>query len=158
MLKTIKNSLAVAVIMLLSISASYAQATPKPAAPEDNFVTEKGFKSKVLEVKYRDASSLGNVLRQLGSGFKGAAVSASNEFKTITVRDFPENVATIEEALKRLDVPSPSRPNIELHMHVLIASNASGPTKEVPAELLGWTEKDNVLLTEWLEQNVMVSS
>ena len=33
-----------------------------------------------------------------------------------------------------------------------------GQAKEVPAELLGWTEKDNVLLTEWLEQNVMVSS
>ncbi|MEA2206221.1 MAG: hypothetical protein QOE77_2997 [Blastocatellia bacterium] len=135
MLKMIKNSLAVALIMLMAISASSAQGTAKPAASGDDFVTEKGFKSKVLEVKYRDASSLANVLRQLGSGFRGAAVSPSSEFKTITVRDFPENVATIEEALKRLDVPSPSRPNIELHMHVLIASNASGPTREVPAEL-----------------------
>jgi uracil-DNA glycosylase family 4 len=33
-----------------------------------------------------------------------------------------------------------------------------GQAKEVPAELLGWTEKDNVALTEWLEANVMVLS
>jgi hypothetical protein len=113
-------------------------ATPKP---DDNYVTEKGFKSKVFEVKYRDAGSLGNVLRQLGSGFKGASVFANSEFKTITVRDFPENLATIEEALKRLDTPAAPRPNIELHMYMLMASNTSAyvpsPTAEVPAELKG---------------------
>jgi len=62
-------------------------------------------------------------------------MSANTEFKTITVRDFPENIATVEEALKRLDVPAPPRPNIELHMHVLIASNASGTATDVPADL-----------------------
>jgi hypothetical protein len=78
-------------------------------------------------------------LRQLGSGFKGASLSASSEFKTLTVRDFPENLATIEEALKRLDVPAPPRPNIELHMHVLVASatsgSAGGATVQVPPDL-----------------------
>lgn len=141
MLKTTKHFLAALVLLLVAISGSFAQqpassTTPKPA---DDFVTEKGFKSKVLDVKYRDASTLGNVLRQLGSGFKGATVWASSEFKTITVRDFPENLATIEEALKRLDTPAPPRPNIELHMHVLIASNTSGSTGgttgQIPGEL-----------------------
>lgn len=90
----------------------------------------------MFEVKYRDANSLAQVLRQLGSGFKGASVSPSSEFKTVTVRDFPENLATMEEALKRLDTPAPPRANIELHMHVLVASNTSGSAgSPVPAEL-----------------------
>jgi hypothetical protein len=127
--------------VLVFVSASFAQ-QPAPvvaAKSEDSFVTEKGFKSKVFEVKNRDAESLARVLRQLGSGFKGASMSPNNEFKTITVRDFPENLATIEEALKRLDTPATPRPNIELHMHVLIASNAgggaTGTSAQVPAEL-----------------------
>ena len=135
--KITKNILAVFALLLIPVSLSFAQqpdSRPAPR-PEDNYVTEKGFKSKVFEVKYRDANSLGNVLRQLGSGFKGASVSANSEFKTITVRDFPENLLTMEEALKRLDSPSPPRPNIELHMHVLVASNTGGTTGEVPAEL-----------------------
>ena len=133
--------LAALVLILVFVSASLAQQVNSGATQksDDNFVSEKGFKSKVFEVKYRDASSLATVLRQLGSGFKGASVSANSEFKTITVRDFPENLATIEEALKRLDVPAAPRPNIELHMHVLIASNASGTaggtTLQIPAEL-----------------------
>ncbi|MEP6707760.1 MAG: secretin N-terminal domain-containing protein [Pyrinomonadaceae bacterium] len=137
MLKTMKNVLTALVLVLISISASFAQQATSGTAqkPESDFVTEKGFKSKVFDVKYRDASSVANVLRPLGSGFKGASVWANAEFKTITVRDFPENLATIEEALRRLDTPTAPRPNIELHMHVLVASNTGGTSVEVPAEL-----------------------
>jgi Bacterial type II/III secretion system short domain len=141
MLKTTKNVLSALVLLLIFISASFAQQAASGAAPksEGDFVTEKGFKSKVFEVRYRDAESLAKVLRQLGSGFKGASMSANSEFKTLTVRDFPENLATIEEALKRLDAPAAPRPNIDLHMHVLVASNTSGnaggTTAQVPAEL-----------------------
>lgn len=139
MLKTMKHLPAALALTFILFSVSFAQqanatATPKP---EGDSVTEK-FKSKVFEVKYRDAGSLANVLYHLGSGFKGATISSSTEFKTITVRDFPENLATIEEALKRLDTPAPPRPNIELHMHVLAASNQSGAseaTAPLPAEL-----------------------
>ena len=140
MLKITRNVLAGLVLVLLFISASFAQQAAAAAAQKsDDFVTEKGFKSRVFEVKYRDADSLAKVLRQLGSGFKGASISSNSEFKTLTVRDFPENLATIEEALKRLDTPAAPRPNIELHMHVLVASdtsgNAGGTTAQVPAEL-----------------------
>jgi type II secretory pathway component GspD/PulD (secretin) len=108
MLKTMKHMPAALALTLICFSASLGQqpnatATPNP---ESDAVTER-FKSKVFEVKYRDANSLANVLYHLGSGFKGATVSASTEFKTITVRDFPENLVTIEEAIKRLDVPAP---------------------------------------------------
>ena len=139
MFKFIKNILTTVALILIAITPSLAQqATPSAQTrPEDNFVTEKGFKSKIFEVKYRDAESIAKVLRQLGSGFKGASISANSEFKTLTVRDFPENLATMEEALKRLDTPAAPRSNIELHMHVLLASNSSASpgSAQVPAEL-----------------------
>jgi hypothetical protein len=98
-------------------------------------VESSGFKGKVFEVKYRDPRSLGNVLQSLGSGFKGAELRFSDEFRTITVRDFPENIAAIEEALKRLDTPQPAQPDIELRMNVLISSNVEGVANQYPSDL-----------------------
>jgi hypothetical protein len=139
MLKLMKNTLTGLVLVLMINATSFAQQPTASAQtrPEDNYVTEKGFKSKVFSVTHRDVGSLGRVLGPLLSGFKGATISVNQEFKTLTVRDFPENIVTIEEALKRLDTPAAPRPNIELHMHVLVASNASvSPTSaQVPAEL-----------------------
>lgn len=136
----ITKRLLIALSAILILSApSFAQQPAPAQRSESDFVTEKGFNSKVFEVKYRDPDSLAKVLRQLGSGFKGASISANSEFKTLTVRDFPENLATMEEALKRLDSPGAPRPNIELHMYVLVASNttASVPPAytDIPAEL-----------------------
>jgi hypothetical protein len=140
MLKNTKNILTAFVLVLVVISASVAQqAEPArtQADPRENIFT-KGFRTKIFAVKYRNVDRLAAVLRSLMSS-GAASISASSEFKSITVRDFPENLATMEEALQRLDTPSAPRPNIELHMHVLIASNTrgrpGGTTAPVPAEL-----------------------
>lgn len=134
----ITRSLTALVLTLIFIPAVLAQ-EPKTAQekPKEDFVTERQFKSKIFEIKYREPASLANVLRQLGSGFKGAGISSNSEFRTLTVRDFPENLATIEEAIKRLDTPAPPRSSIQLHLHVLLASNrtAAGTAGELPAEL-----------------------
>lgn len=136
MLNDFKYMLLTLALVLTFVSASPAQQPePSPAQNQPDSPSQRGFKSRIFEVKYRDPNSLLNALYQLGSGFKGSAMSANTEFRTITVRDFPENIATVEEALKRLDVPGAPRPNIELHMHVLIASNASSTTTEAPADL-----------------------
>ena len=102
---------------------------------EDSSIQEKGFKSKIFEVKYGDPNGLASVLHSLGSGFKGATLSSNQEYKTITVRDFPENIAVIEEALKRLDKPQPPTPDIEFHIHSLIASADGAQTNDYPSEL-----------------------
>ena len=137
MIKTIKYFSAALALALISAMATFAQqpAASSTPAPQDNYVTDKSFKNKVFEVKYRDPNSLANVISRLTSGFKGASISSSTEFRTITVRDFPENLATIEEAIKRLDTPASPRPNIELHMYALIASNTGGAGAAPPAEL-----------------------
>ena len=138
MLSFITKSLTPLVLTLIIIPAVLAQEpNTTPDKPKEDFVTERQFKSKIFDVKYREPSSIANVLRQLGSGFKGAGISANNEFKTLTVRDFPENLVTIEEAIKRLDTPVAPPSSVQMHMHVLLASNRVGPTPagEIPVEL-----------------------
>lgn len=99
---------------------------PSPSPTPDNFVNHTSFKSRVFEVRHRDPEQLSRVLQMLTSGHKGAGVSFNRAFRTITVRDFPENIVAVEDALKRLDTPEPARPEVELHLHVLLASNAEG--------------------------------
>ena len=134
----ITKSLTSLILTLIVMPAVLAQQpNPTPEKPKEDFVTERQFKSKIFDVKYREPSSIASVLRQLGSGFKGAGISANNEFNTLTVRDFPENLVTIEEAIKRLDTPAPPPSSVQMHMHVLLASNRVGaaPAGEIPAEL-----------------------
>ena len=109
--------------------------TPVAASRAPDYVEEKGFKGKVFELKYRDPLGLAQVIRPLGSGFKGATMAVDREFKTLTVRDFPENIAAIEEAIKRLDTPQAPRPDIEFSVHVLIASDLVSGSENYPAEL-----------------------
>lgn len=138
MLSFITKSLTPLLVTLIVIPAVLAQQpATTPEKPKEDFVTERQFKSKIFDVKYREPSSIANVLRQLGSGFKGAGISANNEFNTLTVRDFPENLVTIEEAIKRLDTPAAPRSSVQMHMHVLLASNRVSPTPagEIPVEL-----------------------
>jgi hypothetical protein len=118
-----------------SIAAAQESSTPQPTPQPDNYVNHTSFKNRVFEVKYRDPDSLVSAIRLLTSGYKGAQMSANRTFKTITVRDFPDNIASVEEALRRLDTPEAPRPEIEFRMHVLIASNLTGGANQYPADL-----------------------
>jgi hypothetical protein len=102
---------------------------------DDDRPSEKvpGLKSKVFDIKHRSTDELLKVLKPLGSGIKGTSISESGEFKTITVRDFPENIAAMEDALKRLDVPRAPKPDIELRIRVLIAAPTGA--SQYPGEL-----------------------
>ena len=110
----------------------------KQESKPEEVITEKGFRGRIFELKPSNPEQLAGVLRPLGSGFRGAALSYNRDFKTITVRDFPENIAVMEEAIKRLDVPEPARPDIEFRIHILIATNSAqspGGTTQLPSEL-----------------------
>jgi len=135
-MRSIKTKILTAVFLTISLATvAFGQ---QAQAPGPQFVEEKGFKGRVFELKHREPQEIVNVIRPLGSGFKGATILPSQEFNTITVRDFPENIAAMEEALKRLDTPQPARapqPDIQFHIHILIASNADLPPGEIPADL-----------------------
>jgi hypothetical protein len=131
-LKSLALPLLLTALFTTVLGQSQSQPTP---APSDNYVTNTGFKNRVFEIHNRMPEDLVPVIKLLTSGFKGAQLAASNEFRTITVRDFPENIAAVEEAIKRLDTPEVARPDIELRMHVLLASNKEGAPNAYPADL-----------------------
>src|SRR5262245_9669415 len=92
---------------------------------------------KLFEIKHRSPKSLANSVQALGSGAGNATIYANEDLKTLTVRDFPENIAAIEEALKRLDVPekfSPPHPplSLEFQLHLIAASMTPSEKPSLP--------------------------
>jgi hypothetical protein len=128
-----------AALALLVVAAQAAGAQESKQSPvrrdDGEYVTQKIFQNRVFDVKNRDPLALSRVLSPLTSGFRGAVVSPNQEFRTITVRDFPENIAVIEEAIRRLDTPEAPRPAVEFRVHLLVASNDEAVSNRYPAEL-----------------------
>lgn len=77
---------------------------------------------KLLDVKHRPTNMLADALNGLLSGVGGSNIRNNQFLKTLTVRDCPANVAVIEQALTRLDVPEQSPANMEFQLHLLAAS------------------------------------
>ena len=114
-------------ILALMLIASAALAQDAPTTQ---------YRSKVFVLQHREPRFVLNAIHLLGSGSKGADMNVSPELHTITVRDFPENLAAIEDAIGRLDTPVPSSPDMELTISVLIGSKTPlATTAAVPAEL-----------------------
>ena len=125
--------------LALALAAAPA-AMAQQVQPQDEHVTQKMFQSRVFEIRNRDPQSIARMLEPLTSGFRGTVVSSNQEFRTISVRDFPENIAVIEEAIRRFDTPEAPRPSVEFRVHMLVASNdeaTPGRYAPYPAELAG---------------------
>jgi type II secretory pathway component GspD/PulD (secretin) len=124
-------------LLLATAAAASAQENKQQSVPsrDDEYVTQKIFQNRVFDIRNRDPQALSRVLSPLTSGFRGAVVSPNQEFRTITVRDFPENIAVIEEAIRRLDTPEAPRPSVEFKVHILVASNDESVVNKYPAEL-----------------------
>jgi hypothetical protein len=93
------------------------------------------FRTKLFEVHHRTPRDISLAIKTLGSGSKGADLTWNDEMHTITVRDFPENIAAIEEAIGRLDRPTPAAPDVELKISLLIGSKTPLPGPLVPDDL-----------------------
>ncbi len=136
LMKTIKLVRTIAWVLLL-LPATFAQ-QPLRLPNQPDWVEVSGFKGKIFDIKHRDPGELVSALKPLGSGFKGAIIQPNSEYKTLTVRDFPENIAAIEEAIKRLDTPRPPRPispDVQITAYVLIATNVEAPGNVTPPDL-----------------------
>lgn len=139
--KTIKLIAIIACALLPPLTAFAQQNQPQNKQDEPIWVENSGFKGQIFDIKNRDPRELVQILKPLGSGFKGAIMQPNSEYKTITVRDFPENIATIGEAIKRLDVPLPPKPplpsfpDVEVFVYVLMASNDESASATSPPVL-----------------------
>ncbi|WP_243295962.1 secretin N-terminal domain-containing protein [Geothrix mesophila] len=126
---------------LAQTTAPPAAAQPKAPEPDPDPAMLRAMKSKVFEVKHRSPLWLANSLRALGSGVRGSRLDWTNDdgLRLLTVRDFPENLAAIEEAIKRLDAPTAIKktPNVELTLQILFASKAQAQGSGLPSNLDG---------------------
>jgi len=140
---TIIRALALTTLLASVLPAQTPPATPAPQTKEaePDLAVLQAMKSKVFEVKHRSPLWLCNSLYPLQSGVRGRMLNWTDNdgLKLISVRDFPENLAAIEEALKRLDVPSSAQKasDVELTLHVLFASKAPASEAGLPADLQG---------------------
>lgn len=146
---TAKHAFLLLILFLTAVNALFAQeklstnTTPKKDA---DLIIEKGLKSKFFQIKNRDPYAIVSVLKQLSSGTKGSDITINVELKTLTVRDYPENIAIIEDAIKRLDTPAAPTKNIELHMYILVGSKSAG-SQQFPAELRDVVEQLKMTLS-----------
>ena len=84
---------------------------------------------KLFQVKYANVAQLRNAF----SAF-GAIINADTNLKVLTVRAPQSVLTTIEESIKLLDVPPLPAKNIDLTVHLLIASSQAA-VGALPAEL-----------------------
>jgi hypothetical protein len=124
------------IVAALFIATAALAQEKAPAPPAEEYNNNRDYRSKVFEVHNHDARDIASSVKLLGSGFKGSALSVNNDMHTITVRDFPENVAAIEGAIARLDQPMANAPDIEMKISVLIGSKTALPgAATVPDDL-----------------------
>jgi hypothetical protein len=123
---------------VLGLVAALALAVLAPAAARAERGRDEppspGMKSRVFQIKHQDPENLVEALQPLASGRPGWTMRENDSLRTLTVRDFPENIAAIEQAIKRLDVPVPPKPDVELRIHLLVGAPAAGPG-QYPSEL-----------------------
>lgn len=133
-----------ALLLVCPLSAGQPAPSPKgtPASePEPDLATLRAMKSKVFVIQHRDPYRLQMSLEALASGAKGARMNWSKDegLNTITVRDFPENLAAIETAIQRLDLPAITQKagDVELTVQVLFATKGPAPEVGLPDDLQG---------------------
>ena len=123
------NALLFVLTIILSFSV-LAQTNNEPAK-EDPLK----FQVKLFEIKHKSPNVLATAINALGSGRQNSRIDPNDNLKTITVRDLPENIAAIEVALKRLDLPDPAPVSIQTQIYLISASDDAGDVTPFPKEI-----------------------
>jgi hypothetical protein len=87
---------------------------------------------KLFVLKYADAQSVRQLLQVFHANF-----NANGDMRVIAVEATPEVMAGIEDAIKRLDVPSAAPANIDLTIYLVVGHESEGPAggSPVPKDL-----------------------
>jgi hypothetical protein len=122
-------------------SPSVLAQTKTPAKPATKSATTKsetvavgstaGVVQKVFQIKHANVDKLAEVLRIFGH------VRADRDLRVIAIQVAPGVLPTVEDTVKRLDVPPPIPQNVELTVYLLLASDQEASTSPVPADLEG---------------------
>jgi len=82
---------------------------------------------KLFVLKYADAQSVRSLLQVFR-----ANIDANRELRVLAVDATPETMAAIEDAIKRLDVPSAAPTNIDLTVYLVVGHEGDSPAGAVP--------------------------
>jgi type II secretory pathway component GspD/PulD (secretin) len=122
-LRSIEFFIPILLAFTMATATTFAQSDKEQKKDDqESQVSAEKFSVKLFEIRHQSPNSLREALQALGSGAKGAIMMANSQLRTLTVRDYPENIAAIEEALKRLDVPEKSPISLQFQLHLLSAS------------------------------------
>jgi len=119
-----------AVVLLLNVSPlllgfAGSQEEQKIVSEQKEMVT------RIIKVQYADAKELTKMLSPfITVPRKGAlsALSANEKYNTISVRDYPEKIAVMEEVIKQFDIKPAG---VEFTFHLLEATDMPKPAKPV---------------------------
>jgi len=107
-----------------ALLAQQMTAIPPPAQ------TEPARQQKVFELKYADADHLASVLSIFGYGIK-----SDRNLHVVAVSAPAEAMTAIEDAIKRLDVPTAAPKDIDLVVYMIVASEQAAAADTLPNEL-----------------------
>ncbi len=91
---------------------------------------EEQLVQKVFAIKHADVEAIARTL-----SIFPVPVHPNRELRVIGVSAPAAVMSTIEETIRRLDVPPPAPQNVELTVYLLLASDQEASASSVPAEL-----------------------
>jgi hypothetical protein len=104
--------------LLLMALPLAAQEEKKPATPTVQ---------KLFVLKYADPQSVRNLLQVFQ-----ASLNANRELRVLAVDATPDTMAAIEDAIKRLDVPSAAPANIDLTVYMVVGHEGESTSGNAP--------------------------
>lgn len=102
------------------------------AAQEEKKAEAKPTVQKLFVLKYADPQSVRNLLQVFQ-----ASLNANRDLRILAVDASPDTMAVIEDAIKRLDVPSAAPANIDLTVYMVVGheGESTASSAPVPKEL-----------------------
>jgi hypothetical protein len=107
----------------LAMAQEQKKADEKPPEPQVQ---------KLFVLKYADPRDIGNLLKVFTS-----KVTPNGSMHALAVSATPEAMTAIEDAIKRLDVPSAAPQNVELTVYLVIGGSDTASQGALPKELDG---------------------
>jgi|HubBroStandDraft_1064217.scaffolds.fasta_scaffold114704_2 hypothetical protein len=126
-MKTIERiliGLALAGALGAQTSTTITAPTPPPQVPESPH------QQRIFTLKYADARHIADVLSVFGYGIK-----ADRDLHVVAVSAPAETMSTVEDAIKRLDVPAAAPRDIDLVVYMVMASEQASAGAGLPPEL-----------------------
>lgn len=117
----------IAKYMLCGLALAGLLAAQKPASEEAAKTLLQNYQRRIFQVKYADVRSLRHVLDIFGYG-----IQADPDLHVLAVSAPPDVITAIEDAIKRLDVPSAAAKDVDITVYLVLASQQAGAGDELP--------------------------